>query len=157
MTAGIYGIFNRDTGRVYVGMTANVQTRWQQHRHALRFGRHTCTQLQADWQHYGPDGFEFRMIEVCDDGEYNVVRVGALECKWVDHYGPLLYGYVEPKPTPKRRPREGPAMLTRTFSIRRDQAEWLKREARSSHISVSAYARRMIDGMIDGTLAGEES
>jgi group I intron endonuclease len=61
---GIYAITNRINGRVYVGKASkNVHKRWTAHRGALNSNRHHCTLLQSDWNMYGPETFEFTLIE----------------------------------------------------------------------------------------------
>jgi GIY-YIG catalytic domain-containing protein len=76
---GIYGIFSVQTDRVYIGMTrTSFHQRWEAHRSALRNNRHTCTPLQAAWNQFGPNAFEFRILEVLDDDQL----IGRREEHW---------------------------------------------------------------------------
>ena len=59
--SGIYGIVNLRNGRVYVGQ-GGFNRRWPVHIRLLNQGRHHCKELQADWQEYGTDAFEFRVL-----------------------------------------------------------------------------------------------
>lgn len=64
-TSGIYGIFNAISGKVLVGSTANLRTRWNQHRSAARNGRHGNPYFQRAWNLNGEGAFEFRVLEEC--------------------------------------------------------------------------------------------
>lgn len=61
---GVYGILNKQTGKLYIGSSCNVDQRINHHLSSLRRGTHHCKSLQADW-----DGnerrFMFIMLEVC--------------------------------------------------------------------------------------------
>lgn len=85
--SGIYGIWNTENGKVYVGSTCgNVgfNRRWQLHKRQLTANVHINTHLQYAWNKYGADAFEFRIIEECTD-EVLVSREQA----WMDHYGSM--------------------------------------------------------------------
>lgn len=55
-------------GRAYIGVTNNPQRRWQQHRWALRRGKHYNPKLQRAWTKYGEKCFTF--TPVADDNAY---------------------------------------------------------------------------------------
>jgi group I intron endonuclease len=62
---GIYAIVNTHTGQTYIGLTSKpFRRRWAIHRSELRNGAHWNKQLQNDWDNYGPDVFDFRVIEI---------------------------------------------------------------------------------------------
>lgn len=69
-TAGIYGIVNTVTGRVYVGKTCRFRDRWSLHQVDLRRNDHDNDQLQADWNQHGADKFEFRVLEELGWGDF---------------------------------------------------------------------------------------
>lgn len=67
MTAGVYAIVNTATGRVYVGSSRNIESRWSGRRGALNKGQGSNRALQADWSVSQGAGFEFRVLEVTSD------------------------------------------------------------------------------------------
>lgn len=82
---GIYLIRCRTTNKVYVGRAKNIPARWRRHRWELREGRHANAYLQAAWQKYGEDQFEFSVLNLCPVGELqeqevaHVQRLGAAD------------------------------------------------------------------------------
>lgn len=65
MASGIYSITNRLDGAIYIGSSKCCKTRWSQHKTELRSGKHCNRLLQAVWNKYGEDIFEFAVIEYC--------------------------------------------------------------------------------------------
>jgi group I intron endonuclease len=63
----IYKIINVVNNKFYVGSTTNKKVRFRQHRKLLRGNRHHCKHLQAAWNKYGEDKFEFVVVEVVLD------------------------------------------------------------------------------------------
>ena len=66
--SGIYKIINKVNGKYYVGSTTQLYTsrsRWNNHKQALIRGNHRNSHLQNAWNKYGPDAFEFIIIEKC--------------------------------------------------------------------------------------------
>lgn len=62
---GIYAIHSEVNGRTYVGQSSNIPVRWYRHRLYLRNGEHDNPHLQNAWNLYGPEAFEFSVIEEC--------------------------------------------------------------------------------------------
>lgn len=62
---GVYAIVHTATARMYVGSTANLSKRWSRHRQELTDGIHRNRHLQAAWNKYGPEAFEWRILELC--------------------------------------------------------------------------------------------
>jgi group I intron endonuclease len=63
---GIYRITNKNTNQSYVGKTTNYENRFKKHRMLLRSNRHWNIPLQASWDQYGEENFEFEFIEECN-------------------------------------------------------------------------------------------
>jgi group I intron endonuclease len=61
--SGIYGIFNKINGKVYVGSSINLNNRHNQHFNYLKYNRHYNAYLQAAWNKYGEENFEFVILE----------------------------------------------------------------------------------------------
>lgn len=64
----IYKIINVVNNKFYVGSTTNKKVRFRQHRNLLRGNRHHCKHLQASWNKYGEDKFEFVVVEIVSGG-----------------------------------------------------------------------------------------
>jgi group I intron endonuclease len=59
----IYQIVNSINGKVYVGQTMRGVLRWNQHLRRLRGNRHVNPNLQADFNEFGEDVFEWSIIQ----------------------------------------------------------------------------------------------
>jgi group I intron endonuclease len=77
---GIYCIRNVVSGRVYVGSSVNIRSRWKSHRANLNNGRHPGKVMQASWDRHGPDAFEFSVLEFVE----NPHDLIAAEQRWID-------------------------------------------------------------------------
>jgi group I intron endonuclease len=82
MRSGIYKITNTRNGHVYVGQSADVPRRFVQHRYILNKGKAGTTRLQNAWDKYGPDAFEFQLLESLPPDELN-----AAEERWIRELG----------------------------------------------------------------------
>lgn len=67
MKAGIYTITNIITGKLYVGLSKNIQHRWAVHVSHLNKNKHSCKYLQKAWNKYGKDNFLFEILEECEE------------------------------------------------------------------------------------------
>jgi len=61
--ACVYQIVNSVNGRVYVGETTRGEIRWIEHRKKLRGNYHDNSNLQADFNQFGEDVFEWSIIQ----------------------------------------------------------------------------------------------
>lgn len=64
---GIYKIINKVNGKYYVGSSTELDKphgRWYKHKRALIKGSHINSHLQSAWNKYGPESFEFQIVEV---------------------------------------------------------------------------------------------
>jgi group I intron endonuclease len=64
----VYAIRNAVNGRTYVGSTyvgstARLHNRWNQHKSDLKGNWHCNRSLQRDWIAHGAASFEFRVLE----------------------------------------------------------------------------------------------
>jgi len=64
---GVYEIRNTVNGECYIGKADSFEARWKLHRDTLRERRHHSHLLQAAWDAYGEDAFEFSVLEVVAD------------------------------------------------------------------------------------------
>jgi hypothetical protein len=89
--SGVYVIRHCPSGRVYVGSSRNIATRWANHRATLNSGRHGNRGLQADWARDGAAAFEFLVVEPL---EVDDPSLEAAEQRWAAHYQLLGGGLV---------------------------------------------------------------
>jgi len=68
-TCGVYQIYNKASGKSYVGATMTFAVRWTRHRSELRHGKHPNVHLQRAWSLYGEAAFEFRVLCLCSVGD----------------------------------------------------------------------------------------
>lgn len=61
--SGVYCIRNTINGKVYVGSSKDIYTRWAQHKHDLLRHSHRNQLLQRAWDKYGPDCLQFSILE----------------------------------------------------------------------------------------------
>lgn len=67
MTCGIYAIVGPE-GRMYVGSSTNIETRFASHGRALRRGeRRYSRKFLSDWRKHGREAFSLKIIEECDE------------------------------------------------------------------------------------------
>lgn len=87
---GIYGITNKINGRTYVGQTGeNFQRRYWHHQWKLRNNCHDNSHLQAAWNKYGEENFEYFIIEVVDDKS----KLNDLEIAYIANYKSIDKSY----------------------------------------------------------------
>lgn len=65
MTSGIYLIKNTVNSKSYIGSTSNLSVRKSQHFRSLARNTHKNPHLQASFNKYGIETFEFSVIEYC--------------------------------------------------------------------------------------------
>lgn len=64
---GVYSIRCRYNNRINIGSAKDIiSKRWSCHKSNLQSGKHT-TKIQEDYNTYGISGFEWTIIEECDD------------------------------------------------------------------------------------------
>lgn len=62
---GVYAIQNVSTHRQYIGSSTGARNRVKAHFRELSFGTHANHALQSDFQRYGADQFEARLMKEC--------------------------------------------------------------------------------------------
>lgn len=67
--ACVYAIKNKATGWAYIGSTANLRRRWKEHRTLLAHNKHYSLFLQDDWNQYGSEGFEWTVLQECNEAD----------------------------------------------------------------------------------------
>ena len=64
--SGVYEIVNTVNGHRYIGSSANVSKRWQEHTRDLNGNKHHSVYLQRAWTKYGYENFVFSVLETCE-------------------------------------------------------------------------------------------
>jgi|688.fasta_scaffold116147_3 group I intron endonuclease len=77
---GVYQIKNIVTGKVYIGSSIEIETRWRKHRDLLNKNIHHSPYLQSSWNKHGEESFIFEVIEEIFDEK----QLLTLEQKWID-------------------------------------------------------------------------
>lgn len=71
--AGVYKITNKVNGKYYYGGTGeSFKARWSAHITHLNAGTHRNKHLQSAWNKYGPEAFEFDVIQVVEQKQLSV-------------------------------------------------------------------------------------
>ena len=74
---GIYEIKNLVNGKVYIGQSIDIRSRWIMHKWELNSGRHNNSHLQRAWDKHNRQ-FSFSILEVCPPGQLD-----AREIQWI--------------------------------------------------------------------------
>src|SRR5208337_1652357 len=77
---GVYCWVNVENGKIYVGSAKNLAKRKVEHLRALRLGKHHSIHFQRAWDTYGPEAFEFEVLEPVEDE----IWLRARETAWLN-------------------------------------------------------------------------
>lgn len=90
MVGYIYRITNTVTHQNYIGQTIDINRRKRTHYSTLKNNSHENPKLQASWNKYGAENFEFESweFEINSPEELN-----QLECEYIDKYDGLTEGF----------------------------------------------------------------
>ena len=91
MTMGIYTITNIINNKKYVGLSFNIEERWQQHiKYAFKESndRYHNNRIYNALRKYGIDNFKFEIIEECKKE-----KLKEREIYWIDYYDAYNNGY----------------------------------------------------------------
>lgn len=106
-SAGVYGVRNRESGRLLLGSSVNLHGPLNRHRSELRNGSHRCAELQADWNRLGEDNFSFEILDRVPDELDGLERDAALkqlEQKWLAACAPGSEACYNTSPKIRVRP-----------------------------------------------------
>ena len=142
-TVGIYKIENLHNGRVYIGVSVNVERRFYQHRNLLSNGKHPNKGMQRDYLASGSDDVDavFSFIQL-DEG-ISAKDVDEIEGEYIEKYSSICemynrkaaspYGYSDKKQIEKNH-----------AAIKALGRKWTIEECRlNSGLTVSEIARKM--------------
>ena len=90
---GVYQIRNTANGKLFVGTSVNLPAILNRHRAELRAGGHRNRELQKDWAEFGPEAFEFEVLDTLapreQPGGDPSGDLRALEELWLDKLSPF--------------------------------------------------------------------
>lgn len=90
MTVGIYSLYDVKTNEcLYVGQSKNCEERFKNHKKLLRNKKHRRVDFIAWFQDYGEDRLGFKILEECEDNDYDKNK---LEIYWFNELQPKFYG-----------------------------------------------------------------
>ena len=87
MLCGIYKITNLINGKVYVGQSVNILTRWRRHRSEMN-NLNNCYPIYKAMRKYGLENFAFEVIEECSKN-----LLDEREKYWIKYYNSYYDGY----------------------------------------------------------------
>lgn len=86
---GIYKITNKINGRVYIGQSKSIGTRWNNHLNRLECGKHDNKDLQNDYNYFGYNTFIFEIVEECTE-----IETLKLEKQYIEEYSKNCYNII---------------------------------------------------------------
>ena len=157
-TAGIYKITNIQDGKVYIGQSIDIYSRWKCHKCELRKNKHRNTHLQRAWNLYGSASFLFEIIKECPEDQLDYY-----ERKYINEYNALdmKHGYnydsggnvnkhhseeTKRKISESNKGRRYNSGFKRTEEQRRRQSEYMKKHPRQISDETREKMRRSARG-----------
>jgi len=96
---GVIQITNRINGKIFIAAYPNLKNRWLTIKSQLETGMHVNSQLQKDWNEYGPEAFDYKVLEEKDTEKVMDIpwEVKQMEKKWLEKLQPFgEKGYNKP-------------------------------------------------------------
>lgn len=114
-SCGIYMIRNIRTNECYVGSSNVISNRLKDHIVQLTNGSHINKLLLNSWNQYGPDCFEFSILELVKDDK----ELPSREIYWINKTGALTNGFNTKTDQYKRRTlmQVGPELKVKLESL----------------------------------------
>lgn len=112
--SGIYEIVNIASGKRYIGSAKSFARRWNVHRCRLRRGNHHSAHLQNAWNKYGEEGFQFRILRLCEIGDLVVVEQELIDTLRPEYnMSPTAGSTIGVEFSPERRAKISAALMGR--------------------------------------------
>jgi hypothetical protein len=104
--SGIFAVRCLANEKIFIGQSENLDGIFNRIKFQLNANCHNQKDLQADWNEFGADKFEFEVLEELEprEGIDNKKELEFLEDLWLEKYQPFgEKGYNEPKKTREQR------------------------------------------------------
>jgi group I intron endonuclease len=89
MSIGIYKYQNKINGKIYIGMSSNIEKRYKQHLYdAKNLNKRKGTGIDFAINKYGIENFTFEIVEQCSEEELD-----KKEENWIQYYNSYNNGY----------------------------------------------------------------
>ena len=91
MSIGIYKYQNKINGNIYIGLSSNIERRYEQHLSAANstiLSTDKLTTIDAAIRKYGIENFSFEIVELCSEEELD-----EREIYWIKYYDSYNNGY----------------------------------------------------------------
>jgi group I intron endonuclease len=88
-TSGIYYIICKANDKIYIGQTKRITLRWNSHKSTLNKNKHHNLSLQQDYNLYGSEIFEYKILEICPSE-----ILDERERFWINQYKDKLYNIL---------------------------------------------------------------
>lgn len=85
---GVYKITNNLNHKCYIGISTDIESRWEQHKNPYNWNRESSKLLYKAFQKYGLENFSFDIIEQCE-----VSQLGEKEEFYIAYYNSYKNGY----------------------------------------------------------------
>jgi group I intron endonuclease len=152
MDAGIYNIWNQKTGRVYIGGSVHVNTRLDEHKRDLHYGRHSNRMLQADFTTQKGREFVFEVLTRFDNSDqaYRQERAlfNRLKTEGVPLYNLRFQGHPSVKaaihPDARKLTSLGVAIEQETYDLIRECVDARQEWKATGRGSMSEWVREAI-------------
>ena len=90
---GVYRVRNTVNGKSLVGSSVDLPAMLNRQRAQLKMGAHSNRTLQKDWSEFGPEAFEFEVLDTLkppDQPDYDPTGdLRVLEEMWLDKLSPF--------------------------------------------------------------------
>lgn len=79
---GVYKIICQANGREYIGVSKNINNRWNAHKRQLKRQIHHSILMQKDYNTFGEDRFKFEIVKECSLSEAKKIEEELIQtCK----------------------------------------------------------------------------
>lgn len=87
----IYGIYNQESDKWYIGSCINFRARIRRHYYYLRVNQHHSSKLQRSWNKYGEECFQVIILEECSS--VPAKDLGYIKIEYIRKYDSVDNGY----------------------------------------------------------------
>lgn len=99
IVSGIYEIFNNKNKKSYIGSSQDIYKRFSNHKSDLRNNKHKNNNIQNDFNEFGEESFEFRIVFPT----FDLHKLETLEAYYIGIYNSFENGYNSTLTTKQKR------------------------------------------------------